>query len=253
MSYEVAVWEGPAPLSNAHAASEWERLSGRRDHAAPSAAIANFVDALVAVHPDLDRPGGEDSPWSDGPLLAHADGPLIRFGLKPELVDDALELVERVASEQRLVAYDPQMSQLLPSATEAPRRAEFELPPAEELPLHLAAVIGEAVRAGRPMVGVLEHRGSGMYVQWNSSKAALVAEVGREPTGEGDAPTESGVRDQMLSLGFVESDPNWRLEWADGAAGIDQAGQILGHVLSAVRKLPVGAAMQLQTFPVEPS
>ncbi len=250
MSYEVAVWDGPPPLSNAHAASECERLVGLRGQAAPSPAIASFVDTLLAVHPDLDRPGGKASPWADGPLIAHADGPLIYFGLKPELVDDALELVERTALEKGLIAYDPQLSQMLPSATSVARRTEFELPPADDLPLHLSAVIGEALRAGQSMAGVLEHTGSGFYVQWMADSGALIAEVqGDDSMAPADRMGAEG-RDQLLSLGFADADPNWRLQWANGGASIDQASQIIGHVLTAIRKLSVGAPMALQTFPV---
>lgn len=250
MSYEVAVWDGPAPLSNAHAASECERLVGLRAQAAATATIASFVEKLLAVHPDLDRPGGKDSPWSDGPLLAHADGPMIYFGLKPELVDDALELIETTAAADGLVAFDPQLSQLLPSATSVHRRAEFELPPAEDLPLHLSAVIGEALRSNRSMAGVLEHGGTGFYVQWMVENGSLLAEVQGDETLPPPERLGNEGRDQLLSLGFADAAPNWRLRWADGTANIDQASQILGHVFTAIRKLPVGTPMALQTFPV---
>ncbi|MGH1493175.1 MAG: TY-Chap domain-containing protein [Acidimicrobiales bacterium] len=250
MSYEVAVWEGPPPLSDAHAASECERLVGVRNHVEPSPSIASFVDVLLAVHPDLDRPGGKESPWSDGPLLAHADGSLIYFGIKPEQVDGALSLIEAAAKDLSLVAFDPQMSQLLPSATSVPRSADFELPSADDLPLHLAAVMGEALKSGRTMAGILEQLGTGFYVQWMTAKGGLVVEV----QGDGGLPPEQRFgnegRDQMLSLGFAAAEPNWRLEWADGHANLDQGSQILSHVLTAIRRLPIGTPMALQTFPV---
>ncbi|MEL6983910.1 MAG: hypothetical protein AAFO29_15900 [Actinomycetota bacterium] len=54
----------------------------------------------------------------------------------------------------------------------------------------------------------------------------------------------------MLDLGFHESDPNWRLRWADGSAHIDEAATLLARVLVEVRGIPVGEIMRLQTFPV---
>lgn len=250
MSYEFAVWDGPQPLSNAHAASECQRLSEARAQEPPSPAIRAFIDALLAVHPDLDRPGGDTSPWTDGPLLAHAEGPLAYFGVKPEQVDELVELVENTANTMKLVAYDPQLSQLLPSATSIARTADFELPAAHDLPLHLTAVMSEALNSGRTMAGILEQVETGFYIQWMTSGGGLVIEVQGEDrmAAEQRLPTEG--RDQMLGLGFVSDDPNWRLEWHDGAANLDQGGQILSHVLTAIRNLPIGTPMALQTFPV---
>lgn len=250
MSYELAVWEGPPPLSNAHAGSECHRLLGLRGQAPASAVIRSFVDALINVHPDLDQPGGKNSPWSDGPLLAHADGPLLYFGSKPEQVDEVIELIERTATEMELVAYDPQLAQLLPSATAVARSADFELPAADDLPLHLAAVIGEALNASGTMAGILEQVETSFYVQWMAVDGSLVIEAQGEATLPQQHQLPNEGQDQMLSLGFVLDDPNWRLEFEDGPANLDQGSQILSHVLIAVRMLPVGTPMALQTFPL---
>ncbi|MGI9598103.1 MAG: TY-Chap domain-containing protein [Acidimicrobiales bacterium] len=209
-----------------------------------------FVDALVKVHPDTDQPGAPDSPWGDGPLLARADGMLAYFGVRPEQVDELVDLVEETAKRMDLVAYDPQLSQLLPSATTVARWADFELPAPDDLPLHLSAVMGEALNAGKTLAGILEQVETGFYVQWMAADGSLVIEV----QGEGTLPPQHRLPDerrhQMVELGFVSGDPNWRLEWADGAGNLDQAGRILGRVLTTVRQLPVGTPMALQTFPV---
>ncbi len=249
MSYELAVWEGPPPLSNAHAASECQRLltTGSPQQASP--AIHGFVDALLAVHPD-DPTGQGDGPWGSVPLLENAEGPMLYFGVRAERVDEVLELVEITAAEMNLVAFDPQLSQLLPSATSIPRTADFELPAAAELPLHLNAIMGEALAARSTMAGILEHVETGFYVQWMAADGALILEV------QGEQRLAPGLRlpaegcDRMESLGFVAADPNWRLEFGDGPAGLGDAARILTDVVTTVRHLGVGTAMALQTFPV---
>ena len=45
----------------------------------PTARIAAYVAALLNRYPDIDTDAGEDSPWSTGPLLSEASGPLVYF------------------------------------------------------------------------------------------------------------------------------------------------------------------------------
>ncbi|MEL6983234.1 MAG: hypothetical protein AAFO29_12485, partial [Actinomycetota bacterium] len=69
MSYYIGVWEGPAPLSNVHAGSEFQRRMAERNQVEPTAGMRHFVESLLAVHPDIDRPDGEEAPWADAPLI----------------------------------------------------------------------------------------------------------------------------------------------------------------------------------------
>ena len=89
MSYDVAVWEGPAPRNDASATSEYmRRAEGAEDERPPTAAIQRFVAALPARHPDptdLDD-DVDDSPWADVPLISNAFGSFIT--ISPEADPD---------------------------------------------------------------------------------------------------------------------------------------------------------------------
>ena len=247
MSYYFAVWEGPAPLSNAHATSECDRLLSLRANHAPTPGIGALVEVLHAAYPEGD-PGA--APWADGQPARHVDGPLAYLPVRPEAVDHVRPLLQDTAAARELVAFDPQLGELIPSATTVARSADFELPVSEELPLHLTAVIGEALGAGSNIAGILEQVATGYYVQWMAQNGSLTIEAQGEDLLAPQHRLAPEGQNQMKSIGFVEGDPNWRLHWEDGFQHLDQAGQILGHVLMAIRRLPVGTAMALQTFPV---
>lgn len=249
MSYYFAVWEGPAPLSNAHATSECDRLLAMRSKLAPTPAIAALVESLRSTYPD-EGPAAATAPWADGPPASHVDGPLAYLPVKPELAERVRPMLEDMAKSRDLVAFDPQLGELMPSATTIARSADFELPAADDLPLHLTAVIGEALGAGVGLAGILEQVETSYYVQWMAQNGSLTIEAQGDHLLAPEHRLPASARDQMMSIGFIESDPNWRLHWPDGFQNLDQAGQILGHVLTAVRRLPVGTAMALQTFPV---
>src|SRR5690349_14735494 len=77
MSFDLAVWEGPRPATDEDAAEVHEQLMERLESdwsAPPTPAIVSYVAALTARWPDIDAPGGEDSPWSVGPLISDAAG-----------------------------------------------------------------------------------------------------------------------------------------------------------------------------------
>jgi len=247
MSYFFAIWDGPAPLSNAHATSECERLLSMEVHEPPRAGILGLIEVLRAAHPD---DGSPSSPWSDGPLIGHVDGPLAYLPVRPESAEQIRPLLEDAAEARDFVAFDPQLGELMPSATTVARSADFELPDPAELPLHVTAVIGEALGAGVAVAGILEQVETGYYVQWLAKQSGLTLEAqGEQLLAPGLRLSPEG-RDQMIGLGFVEGDPNWHLHWEDGFRNLDQAGRVIGHVLTVVRGLPVGTAMALQTFPI---
>ena len=221
-----------------------------RANQAPTPAIASLVDALGAAHPEPDPAAVAAGPWADGPPINHTDGPLAYLPVKPERAEQVRPLLQDAARTRELVAFDPQLGELIPSATTVARSADFELPAADDLPLHLTAVIGEALGAGVGLAGILEQVETSYYVQWMAQNGSLTIEAQGDQLLPPQHRLPAEGRDQMISVGFVESDPNWRLHWDDGFQNLDQAGQILGHVLTAVRRLPVGTAMALQTFPV---
>ncbi len=246
MSYYFAIWDGPAPLSNAHATSECERLLSSEARKPPSAGMLGLIDVLRAAHPD-DAPS---SPWSKGSLISHVEGTLAYLPVKADMAEQVRALLQDAAEARNFVAFDPQLGELMPSATTIARASDFELPEAADLPLHLTAVIGEALGAGGPMAGILEEIETSYYVQWMTKSGELTIEAQGESLLAAEHRLERAGKDQMVSLGFTEGDPNWQMQWTDGFVHLDQAGQILGHVLTAVRRIPVGTTMALQTFPI---
>lgn len=75
LSYDLAVWEGEQPASDAAAAETFARLYApvieNDEGTRPTSAIAAYVDALLARWPDITTDDSDDSPWSDGPLIAN--------------------------------------------------------------------------------------------------------------------------------------------------------------------------------------
>jgi hypothetical protein len=111
MSYDLAVWEGARPTGDVEAGAAFEELHDRfiaGETTTPTPAIAAYVEALLARWPDITEDAGEDSPWSDGPLIGNASGSLCYFGMVYGMAEEGLEFAARVAAEQGLVCFDPQ-------------------------------------------------------------------------------------------------------------------------------------------------
>lgn len=296
MSYAIVVWDGPAPLSNAHAVSEYERRadadaadptppsddlrnflgrilplpsgSGRANRPADPAQgenpvddedtsdsaartvgelmLAGEVDGLVGGQ----RDGSNDAVWLDPPFSLSPDGSLVILHAEMSQVAAAKKQVVENLEGSTLVAFDPQLGELLPSPGAAARVADFGLPAGGELPLHLAALIGEALDFWTGQAGVIEDVENGFYVQWVTEAGNLTVEV----QGENKLPDKlrlSGAGlEQMSDLGFAVDDPNWRLMWPAGEPDVELAAEALARVLAEVRQIPVGAPMRLHTFPV---
>lgn len=254
MSHDFVVWEGAPPLSNVHGASEFERrraqLTGGRSSEPPTAGIREFMTGLLAAYPDSDNSDSEDTPWLDRPLSQSASGSAMYLRVDERRVSSARKLIEVEASRLNLVAYDPQTMHLIPSATTMRRSSEFELPPAAELVLHLQAVIGEALEARHPMVGVLEERATGYYVQWLARDGAVMLEA------EGDSGLPPGLwtdapgRSTLHSLGFDEAEPNWQCLVENGMELLEPIAGVMAQILTVVRRIPAGAKMRIETFPL---
>ncbi|WP_144128266.1 hypothetical protein [Catellatospora sichuanensis] len=118
MSYDLAVWEGDRPADDAAAGAEYKRLYKAYIEVAefepPTPRITAYVEALLARYPDISTEEGEDSPWSTGPLITEAVGPIIYFPMVWSQCVEVSEWAARVAHDHGLVCYDPQHSTLRP-------------------------------------------------------------------------------------------------------------------------------------------
>jgi hypothetical protein len=117
VTYDLAVWEGQRPASNAAGLEEYLRLiewSEEEDGTPPTPAIAHYVEALLARWPDIGEPGGEDSPWGDGPMLNNAIGSIIYFSMVWSRADEASAFASDLAAQHGLVCFDPQWETLRP-------------------------------------------------------------------------------------------------------------------------------------------
>lgn len=120
MSYDLAVWEGPRPVDDAAASVAFEDLYAEfvgGQSVPPTALIRHYVGELVGRWPDLspdDDDEDEDaSPWSDGPLINNASGPLFYFGMVFSKYQHAAQFAAERARTLGLVCFDPQDGRLV--------------------------------------------------------------------------------------------------------------------------------------------
>ncbi len=260
MPYEFVVWHGSPPLSDAHAASEHKRhRAGATSSAAePTDSIRELISRLTAIHPDRvvtdARSGsaGSDSPWIDSPLIKQARGPVAVIRVDEARADDVRPLLIDAAADRGLVVYDPQRRTMVPSAAVARRSVRFQLPQPAQLDVHLNALLSEQVGASAPVVGVLEHLGSGYYLQWLAEPESVTVEAqGDEVLGPEQQLSGPG-RERMWTLGFEAGSPNWVRRCGADKAGIADAARAIGSVLFEIRGVVPGDGVSIQTFPVRP-
>ncbi|MFI6047688.1 hypothetical protein ACIA8C_39145 [Nocardia sp. NPDC051321] len=118
MSYDLQIWEGERPSSDAELRRVLDRISEDMERRVvageppdpPSPAIVDFVQSLLRRWPDC---GQEGSPWSAGGT-GDADGSsltvLIQWGREAEVS----EFVAGLAQVHGLVCYDCQSGRLRP-------------------------------------------------------------------------------------------------------------------------------------------
>jgi len=120
LSYGIAAWEGQAPASDRDAEATFERLyeahveSGTEDE--PTPRIEGFVNALLSHRADLgdlDDDEGDDSPWTDEPLIGNASGPLIYFAVVASRAGEMTALAAQLAKQHELVCFDPQEARVV--------------------------------------------------------------------------------------------------------------------------------------------
>ncbi|MFJ5233163.1 hypothetical protein ACIQBJ_25120 [Kitasatospora sp. NPDC088391] len=118
MSYDLAVWEGKQPADDAAAGERFSDLYQRyidtdTDHP-PTSTISKYVALLLERWPDLTEDEDDISPWSTGPLIGEASGPLIYFPLRWSMAEEASTFAAGVAASLGLVCFDPQVRRLRP-------------------------------------------------------------------------------------------------------------------------------------------
>ena len=130
MSYDLVIWEGTPPESDADASLVYARLTERMESIEPqeqaSQAIRAYVEVLLHRWPDITTDAGENSPWADGPLIANAFGDAMHLSLVWSRAEEASAYASQLAAEQGLVCYDPQAEAMrTPSISPKSRRSWF--------------------------------------------------------------------------------------------------------------------------------
>ncbi|MEH1014831.1 hypothetical protein V6U90_17180 [Micromonospora sp. CPCC 206060] len=123
MSYDLAVWEGDRPASDAEAGAVYERLYrayvDEGYPTPPTPRIRAYVGALLDRWIDLTEDDDEElSPWSTGPLINEASGPFIYFPMVYSRCVEVSAGAARLAEEHGLVCFDPQEGRLRPTPRE---------------------------------------------------------------------------------------------------------------------------------------
>jgi hypothetical protein len=141
VSYDLAVWEGPAPANDTEALATYRQLlerwqdegvveaihakmRGEQTAYDPTPAIAAYVADLLRRWPDSGDQS-EETPWADAPLINNATGPLFYFAMVYSKAEEAVTFAARLAAQHGLNCFDPQSEHILTPetpATNAPRR-----------------------------------------------------------------------------------------------------------------------------------
>ncbi|MEU3291585.1 hypothetical protein ABZ722_04415 [Streptomyces longwoodensis] len=118
MSYDLAVWEGERPADGKIARRVFTDLYDRyldgETTQPPSAGITAYVTALLQQWCDITEDEDETSPWSVGPLIDAASGPLIYFGMDWNRADEASDYAAALADSMGLNCSDVQQNRLRP-------------------------------------------------------------------------------------------------------------------------------------------
>ncbi|MGW7463069.1 hypothetical protein [Streptomyces sp. NPDC054797] len=113
MSYDPAVWEGDRPVDDKTADRVFSDLYDRyidSDVEEPATdRIAAYVAALPERWCDLTEDEEDTSPWSTGPLLGDASGPLLYF-----VAEETSAYAVSVADSMDLVCFDVREDRLRP-------------------------------------------------------------------------------------------------------------------------------------------
>ncbi|WP_030703245.1 MULTISPECIES: hypothetical protein [unclassified Streptomyces] len=118
MSYDLAVWEGDRPADDKTAGRVFDDLYDRYIECEvvepPSERIAAYVAALLERWCDLTEDEEDTPPWSTGPLIGEATGPLIYFPMRWSMAEEASAYAADVAESMGLICFDVQHKRLRP-------------------------------------------------------------------------------------------------------------------------------------------
>ncbi|MDX3119216.1 hypothetical protein [Streptomyces scabiei] len=118
MSYDLAVWEGVRPADDKSARRSFSDLYGRyldgEVKEPPCERITAYIAALTDRWCDITEDEDETSPWSVGPLMDSASGPLVYFGLAWGSAEEASVYAAAVAESMGLICFDVQQDRLRP-------------------------------------------------------------------------------------------------------------------------------------------
>jgi hypothetical protein len=122
MSYDLAVWEGDRPADDAAALATFKALRERyagEGRTPPTPRIRAYVEALLERWIDLTEDDDEErSPWSTGPLIEEASGPIIHFPMVYSRCKEVSAGAARIAAEHGLVCFDLHLGLLRPTPEE---------------------------------------------------------------------------------------------------------------------------------------
>ncbi len=122
MGYQLVVWEGERPDTDADGQREFQAMTQQHLIAKPTdptPAIRRFVEELgeLWTH-DPNDPEWVNSPWKCCPVLDEASGPVIFLHLTLEAGVIASMIIASVAEKHGLVAYDLMTGWLRPVSEE---------------------------------------------------------------------------------------------------------------------------------------
>ncbi|MET8830133.1 hypothetical protein ABZX40_32460 [Streptomyces sp. NPDC004610] len=121
MTYDLAVWEGERPADDKAAGDTFAALYDHYidtvddiDHP-PTDRIAAYVAALLDRWGDMDDDNDDTCPWSAGPLIDTATGPLVYFPMRWSMAEETSAHAAELAQSMDLVCFDPQRDRLRPA------------------------------------------------------------------------------------------------------------------------------------------
>ncbi|MEY9965715.1 hypothetical protein ABIA33_003761 [Streptacidiphilus sp. MAP12-16] len=116
MNHDLAVWEGDRPAENAAAGRLFRDLYDRYIDTdadfGPTPLIAKYFAGLLERWTDMTVDEHNISPWSTGPLICEASGPLIYVPMRYSMAEEASAFAAQLASSMGLICFDPQARQL---------------------------------------------------------------------------------------------------------------------------------------------